>query len=134
MTSSCRSTALLIVATTAFAVGCGFGGPRTYPVAGTVTLNGSPVKHGRLEIRNVEDPPEAARALIEDGNYSLRSTVGKKTVAVYSVIQPDQEKALAENPALLPEGYIPDKYNVNSTLTMDVAAGSSNTFTFDLKK
>ena len=123
----------MCAASIVFLVGCGFSGPWTYPVTGSVTLDGKPVRHGRIEIRNVGDPPEAASSLIEDGAYSLRSTGGKKIVAIHSVIQPEQEKALAENPSLVPEGYIPEKYNVNSTLTLEVLPDGPNEFIFDLK-
>ncbi len=75
----CALFALAIVS--GFAVGCGQGGPPTYPLSGSVTWNGKPVPVGLIRLvpdADAGNPGPAAVAVIKEGRYA--TPVGKGIV------------------------------------------------------
>jgi hypothetical protein len=118
-------------------VGCGGGsdGPKTYSVSGTVSFDGKPIEEGRIQFRNTGSDGRAYSGEIKDGNYQLMSEAGSMKVEVYAsrVIPGKMQKS--EDGEMVPvrEMFIPNKYNSQSTLTIEVKP-QSQTIPFDLKK
>ena len=103
---------------------------------GRVTFDGDPVEHGMIVFRHLDRGDAAGGASITDGRFTIASRPGRHRVEIRGM-RPIEESRL---PKLMPriegvpvyEDYIPPAFNVESTLQVDVAAGSSNTFDFDL--
>lgn len=62
-------------------VGCSQG-PVTFPINGTVTLDGKPLHDGTIMFVSTEGANEMAKGKIIEGAYSLECTAGNKTVQV----------------------------------------------------
>jgi hypothetical protein len=96
-------------------LGCGKG--TSSSLKGQVTLAGKAVQDGDLVLRPNKDtpgPPVATK--IAGGKYEF--TKDKKLVAgKYLVLVTAMEKGVQ---------YIPDKYNVGSSLTVDLAPGAND--------
>ena len=124
-------SAALFLASSLF--GCGDSGPATYPVTGTVTLDGEPIPEGQIAFRDPEGQIVSAGGKITDGEYDFQSQPGTMEVKITA------RRALPEefwSPApgvKIPatEQYIPAQYNEESELTKDVTEGE-NTFKFEL--
>lgn len=117
------------------AIGCGGGsGPATYPVSGTVSMDGEPIPKGQIVLRDPEGTIVSAGGTIIDGEFSFESQPGSKQVEIiarrevpgkFQAPNPGEEKF----PVL--EQYIPKRYNTESELTKEVVAGD-NEFHFKL--
>ena len=88
------------------------GGPRTYPVKGTVMYNGKPVPKGTVLFTPVSGGPTATGELNEDGTYRLTTykpgdgaPLGEYRVAIMAMEGPVQGE-----PPVAPPPLIPDKY------------------------
>lgn len=125
------------------AAGCrGTDGPVTYPISGSVTLDGKPLETGEILFRS-----EAAAATfagkISAGKYSLSATAGKKRVEITSTqIVPGKQGQRGGTPgdpisesntAHVYEEIIPADYNHKSTLTADVIPKGSHQINFALQ-
>ncbi|RUL87509.1 hypothetical protein [Tautonia sociabilis] len=137
------------------AAGCGDGTglPKRYPVSGTVTYKGEPVKTGTIQFTPEDlNNGRAASGVITDGSYYLTTAVdgdgalpGNYKVAIIaqdvdlekalagveggSPKQDDIAKAYAEAKDLVPSKYsLPD----TSGLTYTVKEGSNRNVDFDL--
>ena len=104
--------------------------------AGSVTFDGAPVEHGMIVFRPIDRGDPAGGASITDGRFTIASQPGRHRVEIRGM-RPIEESRL---PKTMPriegvpvyEDFIPATFNLESTLEVDVAAGSSNTFDFDL--
>lgn len=116
--------------------GCSAGstGPRTYPVKGTVTFDGAPVEQGTILFRRLEGDGRGYSGEITNGGYELQAEAGKMRVEItasraipgkFTEVNPGEKDPVFEM-------YVPKVYNAESTLEVDVTAGS-NTHAFDLK-
>lgn len=138
--SGCRlATFFLILAL----VGCGGGTPsdnlpRT-AVSGSVTLDGQPLAQGNIAFDPAERGPGTTQAIgeIKDGKFSIEKTLGpvpgKYKVSISSI--PPVAIAPGEDPGTRPKmdpEKVPAQYNIKTTMTQEVAAGSPP-LTFDLK-
>ena len=134
-----RPTVITIVSVVAIACGlmasgCGPGGPATYPVTGTATLDGQPIPEGDIIFADAAklSPPSAGK--IKDGKFTANVTAGKKNVEIRaSKMMPlpgGQTGAMGEKE--MPQDYIPAKYNSQTELTMEVSSGP-NTQDFKLE-
>ncbi len=142
---SSQSPPLRVVASVMLSifVGCALGCSKSRleraTVAGRVQLNGQPVQSGSIAFYPTEGTRgPSSGGTIEDGRYQVSATkgvvVGKSRVEINSpkksgrmVPDPMNSKAQMEE---FVEG-IPAKYNSESTLIRDVAAGE-NQLDFDL--
>jgi len=145
-----RVVLLPIAATVLFLVG-GCGGGDELPraaVEGNVEVGGEPLAAG--VIRFVPLPPThgpAVVATIRDGRFELARrygpVLGNHRVEIDAGIDDDPaggaddpEEARLEyarqNGRWLPVALIPDAYNRNSTLEVEVTADGDNTFDFEL--
>ena len=110
------------------------------PVSGTVTLEGTPVPKGSIQLTPAEGTkgPVTSAEIIE-GKFSIEQangpTAGKYKVSISgrptATIKSDEMPG--GTPKLVPEP-VPTKYNTASTLETDVPAGGSSTLEFALKK
>jgi hypothetical protein len=121
--------AVTIVATSILAAGCKPSGPPTYRVSGAVTFNGKPIPKGYINFLSPNRSEGAATAKIEDGRYDAQVLPGARRVEILATedagpIDPTMGQAPQRQ-------YIPEKYNVDTTLELDVAEGD-NARDFDL--
>lgn len=120
-----RETALLLI------LGCS-SGPKTYQVIGTVTLDGRPLPEGDIHFLSVDGRYGPEPGKLKDGRYELWAKAGKKRVEISaSRILPGGAKGAGGEP--VPEEYIPERYNVQSTLTAEVTPDGANRFDFPLQ-
>jgi len=120
-------SALLLLAV---AGGCGPGGPKTYPVSGTVTFDGEVVADGYIVFTGKSSTVPPATATIADGKYSLLATADTHRVEIQAsrFIGP-------ENPIMglrAKAQYVPERYNIESTLSAEVTPTGENRFPFEL--
>ncbi|HUP80470.1 MAG TPA: carboxypeptidase-like regulatory domain-containing protein [Pirellula sp.] len=98
-----KSRRLFIVAlacTTFSMLGCGNGLPPTYPVTGTVTLDGKPVEGANVVFKSAIDSNSASAMTDANGKYSL-TTLSKgdgARVGSYSIIVTKFNNPDAKNP------------------------------------
>ncbi len=113
----------------AFAAGCGNG---ALEVTGSVTWQGKPLPEGHIVFLAQDGQTTPAAGKVSDGQFSFRSTPGKKRVEISA----NREKPGQTNKVMgmrEREQYLPPKYNANSILTAEVKTDGANLFTFDLQ-
>jgi hypothetical protein len=112
--------------------GCGgprYDGERRAAIEGSVSLDGQPVDGGTINFMPVDSGGRVASALISGGRYEIPEergpTPGKYRVEI-SWNKPlgpvDEENPDAPQPS---EQVIPAKYNQNTELERDIAAGKN---------
>ncbi len=137
----------LLVATALVAiVGCSGGGDKydRLPFSGTVTLDGQPLASGYVIFVPKSGQPTQSTAMIKGGKFEVPknagTVAGKYTVAIFAGVgapagkaEPGTPEAEAEMAAQKNKGErVPRKYNVDSTLTVEIEPGKENVFPFDL--
>jgi len=128
--------AIFVSVTASLLIGCSANsnGPRTYPVSGSVTLDGTPLKSGDIQFVP-ESPTEAPDAgVITDGKFSLKAKAGRKKVVITASrdIPGSTKKGAMGEDITEQEQYLPPQYNSSSGLSETVKEGT-NSFTFELK-
>ena len=113
--------------------GCGESGPATYPVSGTVTLDGQPLENGRIVFRDTERKISSAGGPITNGEFSFRSQPATMRVEINARREiPGKFVSPAPGEKVpLTEETIPARYNKKSEMTKEVTEGE-NTFEFAL--
>jgi hypothetical protein len=124
---------VLVACLTVALAGCGGGdGPKLYPVSGTVTYNGEPLKEGQIVYRLTGASGRSYSGPITDGTYKLESEPGPAAVEITAYREvPGKLDRSNGDPVPLREMYIPQKYNRATTLKAEVKPGS-NTDKFEL--
>lgn len=123
---------LLLLLFVACLAGCGDGKPPTYELSGTVTFDGKPIPEGSIMFRPSDNRSATATTQIVDGKYSLKLPAGQKSVMVEaSQFVGPVDKTMGQRPR---DQYIPFKYNVETTLTMEVKPENNLVQDFALKK
>jgi len=121
-----------------FLTGCtgNSGGPVTYQVSGEVTFEGQPVSEGQILLIPAQGAGQRQAGQIQNGQYSLESTTGMKRVEItaYRTDESKQEPDPAGSGKTVAARvqYIPDKFNKQSTLEIEVQTDGENHFTFEL--
>ena len=129
-----RSLQLLATAALIAIAGCWTGGPDDMPdiapVKGTLTLDGQPVGMAHIVFSPVDGGQSSETYSDQSGNYVLTykrdimgAKIGKHKVVVTTYEEPettDDLKKIGGTPERFPE-----KYNKNTTLQHDVAAGEN---------
>ena len=112
------------------APGCGPDGPARYPVSGSVTFAGLPRPDG--DISFIPDPPgpRAYTATTSEGRYALEATAGAKRVQIQASRFVGPENKIMGLRAK--QQYVPERYNVETTLMVTVSPDSDNQFDFPL--
>lgn len=129
----------------AFLVGCGAGGPTTYPVTGKITIKGQPAKDIRLTFSPVDPQGESATGVVNaDGTYSLSTGIqgapgaipGKyKVVIAADLSKVDMSAAYsgAKGPPQAPESPAGKEYESAQTSPKEVEVqAQSNTINIDI--
>jgi hypothetical protein len=112
--------------------GCGDGKPPKYPLSGTITFDGKPIAEGSIMFIPSDRHSSTETAAIVDGKYAIELPVGQKLVMVEAsrFIGPE-DKAMGVRPR---DQYLPDRYNVESKLTMEVKPQNDNIYDLKLQK
>jgi hypothetical protein len=138
-------TCLMLISASAVLISAGCGGaqddlPRQ-AVAGTVMLDGQPLKSGLIQFQPASaDASTAGGAGIVDGHYSISRAEGlvpgAYRVSITSVAEaatPLPPGATPGDPVMKVKEPIPAKYNATTQLNAQVTKEGPNTFPFDLK-
>ncbi len=127
----------MVALTLSLLVGCGGSsdGIKRADVSGTVTFEGTPVERGFIQfvpVPGVEGAP--VKLTIENGEYSSSSDpvdsrgipVGENRVEITASRSTGKQikNEMGEMEDEI-EWYIPEKYNTNSELTMEIAPGDN---------
>jgi hypothetical protein len=110
-------------------------------VHGTVTLDGRPLEGGSVQLIPINGQAPTAGAQIVNGKFETRAAITKYRVKIESnaITSPDGKKIdktkkidKFSDGADLVKKLVPDKYNTQSTLEVEVKGGV-NEPVFDLK-
>jgi len=126
----CKSLLLPLLAVAI--AGCGDGKPPSFPLSGTITFEGSPIPEGTIMFIPLNKRSGTARADIVDGKYSLELPAGQQRVIVEAsrFIGPE-DKTMGVRPR---DQYLPERYNVETTLSMEVMPKNDNVYDLKLQK
>ncbi len=121
--------------------GCGAGdGKPRVALEGRVTLNGKELPNGLVSLIPTDSAGETAVAVIENRKYVIDReagpTPGKYKVLVESKQPTGRKVRDADNPKAKVDEVqeaVPVQYNAQSTLEIEVAPGSGQTFDLALK-
>jgi hypothetical protein len=104
---------------------------------GSVTFEGRQVEHGMIVFRPLDGGNAPAGAAIAEGRFAIAGRPGRHRVEIRGTRPVDASQQPRTMPRIegapIYEDFIPPAYNTESTLEVDVAAGSSNEFDFDLQ-
>ena len=106
-------------------------GPPTYPVAGTVAVDGEPLAEGAITFDPADGKGGVYGGPIRQGRFAVRSSPGRKRVGILGmkmqgVIGPDGKPMATQ--------FLPPRYNLRSELTADVEpAGTELSFALTLE-
>jgi len=123
------------------AAGCSKG-PPVGTVHGTVTLDGSPLEEGAIQLTALDGQAPTAGAQIVNGKFKTKAAITKYRVKIVSnvAIGPDGKRIdpnkkvdkFSTRDEVTMKSLVPDMYNKNSTLELDVQPGL-NEPVYDLK-
>lgn len=120
----------LLFAIVAMLPGCS-SSHTTYPVSGTVVLNGEPLAEGDIYFRS-QDPAFGVDAgKVVAGRFSFRAKPGTKIVEIRASREVPGQKTPMGGP--LRREYIPEPYNDNSKLEVEVSKDGKNEYEFKLE-
>ena len=112
--------------------GCSDGKAAKYPLSGTIMFDGKPIPEGSIMFVPSDRHSSTETAPIVDGKYSLELPAGQKLVMVEaSRFIGSEDKAMGVRPR---DQYLPDRYNVESKLTMEVKPQNDNVYDLKLQK
>lgn len=113
----------------AFLTLTGCGGANSAALHGTVTFDGAPVTNGSIVFLPPSGEGSKAAAAIEEGKYTIPADAGLLPGNYRVEVtwqKPTGRKIPSADPGMTMDETkeaIPAKFNVNSTLTADIAAG-----------
>ena len=121
---------LILLLLFAIVLGCGQQGPHTYPVSGTITFDDKAVSEGDIIFVPTDSSLAPDAGKITNGKFTARAKEGTCRVEITALDIDSNTKVVMGSP--LAENYIPDRYNTDSQLTVEVSATDRNTYSFDL--
>lgn len=107
----------------------------TYPVTGTVTLDGKPLEKGEIYFLTPAKG-EVDIVAIKDGKFEGQAKAGARRVEIHAYKIVPAHEAASMPGYTVPESrenYLPAQYNTESTLTAEVKADGENQFDFQLQ-
>ncbi|MEX2170800.1 MAG: hypothetical protein WD851_15895 [Pirellulales bacterium] len=111
--------------------GCGDGSPPKYPASGSVTFNGQPIPDGSIAFVPQDGRSKPSATQIVDGKYAVELIAGgQKVIVEASKFVGPEDKVMGLRPR---DQYLPDRYNIETTLAVDVKPEAENQFNFDLE-
>jgi hypothetical protein len=125
-----HSFPLLVALSVLFlASGCKPPGPKSYPVSGTVTLDGQPLAEGNVYFKTL------AEGLIDplpvkDGKFEGKAGEGQRRVEIvaYRMVPVPGEMG-----GEVPQSLIAPRFNSQSELTAEVTAAGPNVYDFKVE-
>ena len=120
--------------------GCFRGGrpePARYPVSGTVTLDGRPIREGKVQFVTVSQGLIDAFP-VREGRFSGKAAAGERRVEFYVIKEvPYAESGFVPMPGETPPATVkiqmlPPHLNTESTVIATVTQAGKNDFPFDL--
>ncbi|HEY3391445.1 MAG TPA: hypothetical protein VGK58_01970 [Lacipirellulaceae bacterium] len=93
-------------------------------VQGSVTVNGEPLDEGSIRFIPVNGDTQATGGTIQGGKFRVQVPVAKQRVEIAANVI-DQEKTPPNATAdeIVMKHLVPDRYNIQSELTLDVTPG-----------
>lgn len=132
-----------VLAALCLSAGCGGDGMNRVPVSGQATANGTPIAAGNLTLIPLEGTSgPSAGAAIENGRYDIPDdkgpVPGRYRVEIKATRKTgrqiiDEHRFPPDNKIDEMEQYIPPQFNLQSTLTVDIADGKNRDVNFDLQ-
>lgn len=105
-------------------IGCGTGPSE---LTGKVTLDGKPVESGKITLIPADGKGQTAGGDIKDGAYTVPGVPSGTVKVSLSAPKVVGKKKLYNTPnspeMAITEEALPERYNVKSTLTVDIKAG-----------
>lgn len=114
-------------------LGCGGGGPKmppTFPVSGTVSLDGKPLAEGSIVFDSTDGKTTASSGGIKDGKFEFRSTAGEKIVRINS---PKVTDAKDEYGSQISVELVGQEFHRKSTLKATVKEGDNKDLKFEVR-
>jgi len=113
----------LSVVAAMFVAGCSKG-PAMADVHGRVTVNGQPLAEGAIRFIPLDGNAPATGGSIRDGSFQVQVPVAKQRVEIAANVI-DQEKTPLNATAdeIIMKALVPERYNLQSELTLDVVPG-----------
>src|SRR2546428_8448163 len=112
------------------AQGCGDAEPKTYPVSGTVSLDGRPLEEGDIYFYPLDPNISADAGKIKAGQFAFRTKAGKKRVEIRaSRVVPGKQTPMG---GPVRAEFLPPRYNTQTTLTAEIPAHDQNRLDFPL--
>jgi hypothetical protein len=112
-----------------FCAGCGSAPSDTVPVHGTATFDGQPIAKGSIVLIPVDGKTASDGGAIVDGKFDLRAKPGKKRVEIHASREGKFDPVMGQAEQV---GYIPAKYNTQSTLSAEIKVDGENKLEFVL--
>jgi hypothetical protein len=103
--------------------------PEKGTVSGKVTLDGQPLKSGLIRFVPVDGLTPTSDTTIVEGNFTASVPPGEKRVEITApkVVGTKKLYDTPDSPTVdIVEELLPPRYNVASTLTLDIAAGEQS--------
>lgn len=104
---------------------------------GTVTLDGTALAKGTIRFMPADSVTPSVDASIDEGKFATRLPKGKLTVIINSGKKIGEQRIYEEDPKSpmtdIMKEIIPDKYNVKSTLALEVGDKALENVSYDLK-
>jgi len=108
-----------------------YQGPKTYPVSGTVSLEGRLLEEGDIYFYPLDPNISADAGKIKAGQFAFRTKEGKKRVEIRaSRVVPGKQTPMG-GPMRVES--LPPRYNAQTTLTAEVLVKGDNRFEFPLE-
>lgn len=139
MTKPSRWAVLWLLTATTL-LGCSrqsYSGPKRFPLAGKITIDGQPLDFGSISFIPA-DGQRVSGGLIENGAYGVTeengANAGKYRVEIRWQKKTGKQKRDNDSGEMFDERKegLPDRFHAQSELTADVSA-KQTTFDFDLK-
>lgn len=122
----CRCVCLCVLCCCILIVGCSKKSNRS-TVAGTVTLDGQPLKSGVIRFMPADGQTASADSIITDGKFSASVPPGEKKISISAPKVTGQRRVYEtpDSPMIdIVHELVPAKYNVQTELTLTVSASS----------
>ncbi len=136
-----RSTGfwLALLSCVLLSMGCGGGSDGRMAVSGSIQFKGAPLDQGSIEFHPQGEGERAtfAGAPITNGKYTIPASQGllpgKYLVFITSSDAKTKVEAAPGESGPLAKERIPARYNTSSKEFVEVKAGATNTFDYDIK-
>jgi hypothetical protein len=100
-------------------------------VTGTVTLDGQPLKEGKIFFVEDDGRPPAG-ADVTNGAFTLSAYPGKKRVQILAWQMVMDTSGMEEHTDPVPRNYLPERFNTKTTLGAEVTEEGANDFKFEV--